>query len=940
MTEVSGQDRRDSIPMLGPYVLDINASSVYRYKQRQQQCEIEIKNVIIDGEECNVDKSDQGEEVPRIHLETAQLKYSQSQSTGRKVIPEVSEMSEVKFPPYEKDNLYTGGNIDPSIPFLVFHAITSSPEVHYVKLGVSSRAMTIGEDIDGVTINDDEPLSGHDFLNRGWGYFAELKKEHREFETSAIPIDCCNPDTIDFYFVVYRRNGKKTSCVKWNPGSAPKASTFASDDDAYRPQTEMDDITDENMHATKQRNVFDHQYTPAFSSYFRKGRVTEIFFNIDTEMEYYGPRCESTIQEYCDLSFDIDRGFLRPGYAMPVQICTDNMLMSAMIYLPEFLQYAPKYGPIEEEAADWHEGDDEEEGNWADGGTASLQNTGDEEKFPIFFYLHGDQSRSRKHCPMNKLPNFQFPNATSGPMKSLDELAAKFGNTRHRGKKLSDRQRFMLLRHAIIVHPLCDYTSYWFRGPPCRCDANQFHCGVVEALSKLRELIIERFRGDSSRVYLSGLSMGGYGCLELASLWGPQKVAGVIGCATSHETRAIPDCEEWFARRLCGIPVWFFHTPSDSWCKLEETLSLVQRLLLSANTKGLKDLKLSTTAVSDEKEYFTSHSSPGYVLDSTCVLKWLFQYRSGTTELIDIEGWCERHCVKKYLEFPQTIYDSHTLRRWGGDHGAYAYGGKRRSNGHHWKKYTHSGQYASKSRREYQKFSWKNWQPWWTKKNRNNDEWTGSPQDFSWSYNAKVDTKKRVAWRDHGNGNSNSRQEWSHQSSDSYHSFDIHQSEKNHKDWSRRNTMHSASSNWCQDAWSKSKRSKTSEDAAGPHVDSREKDWLQEANNAVSNSSNDWTGGDWAKSANSARASGKADWWKDEKNGWAEQEATAKGSTDWWLEERKNASEWGDKDDWNSSRERGKEISNSDGWWDDNKNKWLRGGWSKSNEGYRDNTWK
>jgi poly(3-hydroxybutyrate) depolymerase len=79
---------------------------------------------------------------------------------------------------------------------------------------------------------------------------------------------------------------------------------------------------------------------------------------------------------------------------------------------------------------------------------------------------------------------------------------------------------------------------------------------------------VKEFHGDSQRLYLTGLSLGGYGTWEIAKNW-PHKFAAVVPVCGGvfwsyapdrwHDT----DLPEQYARAIGRTPVWIFHGAED-----------------------------------------------------------------------------------------------------------------------------------------------------------------------------------------------------------------------------------------------------------------------------------------------------------------------------------------------------------------------------------------
>ncbi len=71
---------------------------------------------------------------------------------------------------------------------------------------------------------------------------------------------------------------------------------------------------------------------------------------------------------------------------------------------------------------------------------------------------------------------------------------------------------------------------------------------------------------DTERIYLTGLSMGGYGTWALAAKY-PERFAAIV-----------PICgggKRFMARSLKDIPVWAFHGAKDNVVPLKESVKMV-----------------------------------------------------------------------------------------------------------------------------------------------------------------------------------------------------------------------------------------------------------------------------------------------------------------------------------------------------------------------------
>lgn len=76
----------------------------------------------------------------------------------------------------------------------------------------------------------------------------------------------------------------------------------------------------------------------------------------------------------------------------------------------------------------------------------------------------------------------------------------------------------------------------------------------LQAASRILDTVIETLPADPNRVYLTGLSMGGYGAWELA-LRQPERFAAVVPiCGGGDESQAA---------RLASLPIWAWHGEAD-----------------------------------------------------------------------------------------------------------------------------------------------------------------------------------------------------------------------------------------------------------------------------------------------------------------------------------------------------------------------------------------
>lgn len=144
--------------------------------------------------------------------------------------------------------------------------------------------------------------------------------------------------------------------------------------------------------------------------------------------------------------------------------------------------------------------------------------------YPLVIYLHGGSQRG---SDLNKLKVYGLPH-------------------------LVDQGREF---NFIIASPQCPDGKFWSTD-------NWFDSLYAE--------LTTRYRVDPKRVYLTGISMGGYGTWQTAVAY-PDKFAAIIplcgGCDDSTQI-----C------RIRQLPVWTFHGTADDLISIDETARLVRRL--------------------------------------------------------------------------------------------------------------------------------------------------------------------------------------------------------------------------------------------------------------------------------------------------------------------------------------------------------------------------
>ena len=120
------------------------------------------------------------------------------------------------------------------------------------------------------------------------------------------------------------------------------------------------------------------------------------------------------------------------------------------------------------------------------------------------------------------------------------------------------------LKDTILIMPQCPTGSFW--------------AAKVESIKKFIDKIIDEFSIDMSRIYLCGLSMGGFGTWYTAMAY-PDLFAAIAPCCGGGMA--------WNAGVL-KMPIWAFHGLDDSVVSPRHTIEMIEKLKLKNSSPELK----------------------------------------------------------------------------------------------------------------------------------------------------------------------------------------------------------------------------------------------------------------------------------------------------------------------------------------------------------------
>ena len=107
---------------------------------------------------------------------------------------------------------------------------------------------------------------------------------------------------------------------------------------------------------------------------------------------------------------------------------------------------------------------------------------------------------------------------------------------------------------CILVMPQCPQETFWV--------------AKIESIKKFIDNIVKRFSVDTNRIYLCGLSMGGYGTWYTAMAY-PDLFAAIAPCCGGGMA--------WNAGVL-NMPIWAFHGKNDSVVSVTQTVEMIEKL--------------------------------------------------------------------------------------------------------------------------------------------------------------------------------------------------------------------------------------------------------------------------------------------------------------------------------------------------------------------------
>jgi predicted peptidase len=199
------------------------------------------------------------------------------------------------------------------------------------------------------------------------------------------------------------------------------------------------------------------------------------------------------------------------------------------------------------------------------------------ERFPLIIFLHGSGERGSDN---------------EAQIKHIKNLVL---DTKNRGKYPS-----------YVLAPQCPKNELW---------AEHNKDGSVKAQpTKPMQMVIElidqlskEFPIDPSRIYITGVSMGGYGTWDLLARYPGKFAAGIPVCGGGDE-RTAPKMKE--------IPIWAFHGALDDKVPARQSRKMIQAIQKAGGKPGYTEYPDIT------------HDSWVQAYQEPHLLPWLFKQKT------------------------------------------------------------------------------------------------------------------------------------------------------------------------------------------------------------------------------------------------------------------------------------------------------------------------
>ena len=172
-----------------------------------------------------------------------------------------------------------------------------------------------------------------------------------------------------------------------------------------------------------------------------------------------------------------------------------------------------------------------------------------------------------------------------------------------RGNSMADIDRVKVHGPAMLVDKDPDF-KFIVVSPQCRGDS--WWAWDIDLLNSLLDKVLKDVKNaDPNRVYLTGLSMGGFASFAWA-IRNPERFAAVAPICGGGNWLSGLALDGAKAEKLHSLPFWIFHGESDSAVPVEYSRTMERGL----KALGVKEVKLTTYPGVDHNSWTQTYDNP------------------------------------------------------------------------------------------------------------------------------------------------------------------------------------------------------------------------------------------------------------------------------------------------------------------------------------------
>eukprot|EP00747_Dinoflagellata_sp_TGD_P213922 gnl/TRDRNA2_/TRDRNA2_86825_c0_seq1.p1 gnl/TRDRNA2_/TRDRNA2_86825_c0~~gnl/TRDRNA2_/TRDRNA2_86825_c0_seq1.p1 ORF type:complete len:385 (+),score=47.51 gnl/TRDRNA2_/TRDRNA2_86825_c0_seq1:128-1156(+) len=246
--------------------------------------------------------------------------------------------------------------------------------------------------------------------------------------------------------------------------------------------------------------------------------------------------------------------------------------------------------------------------------TGSLDGHQSSESWPLLIFFHAMHNRLDADCNL-------FYDSDTPPRLLLND---------NNSRSPSAQTPAALREHFVVLSPQCppamedgDSGGLWLRRG-WYWETSSYDHEMEAALGQLIEAVCSSCSIDRDRISATGISMGGYACLELVSRW-PRYFAAAVPVAAHYEG----DLDE-LAQHMTSeqsVPLWFFHGTNDEVCPYSDMERLVWKLRALSKSEvhmtSFKDSWSNSGHAADRAAYLAEPFHPHHVAMGNELCEWL-----------------------------------------------------------------------------------------------------------------------------------------------------------------------------------------------------------------------------------------------------------------------------------------------------------------------------